>query len=93
MEYTKNEEKWGNDPVLSKIKFLGNEDLSKVLNVSYLAERFFGKSSSWLYQKLNHSIKNGKPCDFTAEERETLANALDTLAIELEGLADQLHEG
>lgn len=79
-----------NDPVLSKIKYMEREDLLRVVNGAYIAERFFGKSGSWFSQKLNNNIKNGKPCEFTPGERETLSNALDTIALELQDLADQL---
>lgn len=79
------------DPVLSKIKFMEREDLLRVLNGAYIAERFFGKSGSWFSQKLNNNMKNGKPCEFTPEELETLSNALHTIAIELQDLADELH--
>ena len=78
------------DAVLSKIKFLEKEDLLRVVNGTYIAERFFGKSGCWFSQKLNHHLKNGKPCEFTAEERKTLSNALYTIAIELQDLADEL---
>ena len=76
------------DPVLSKIKFMQREDLLRVLDGSYIAERFFGKSGSWFNQKLNNNIKNGKLCEFTGEELETLSNALNTIALELQDLAD-----
>lgn len=33
---------------------LKREDISKVLKVSYIAERFFGRSRSWLCHKLNN---------------------------------------
>lgn len=78
------------NPVLSQIKFLDKEDLLRVLNGAYIAERFFGKSSCWFSQKLNGNIKNGKPCEFTPEERRQLKHAIDTIAIELQDLADQL---
>jgi hypothetical protein len=78
------------DAVLSKIKFMKREDLLRVVNGSYIAERFFGKSGSWFSQKLNGNIKNGKPCDFTESERKTLSNALYTIALELQDLADEL---
>lgn len=84
------EEKSGNDAVLSKIKFMEREDLLRVLNGAYIAERFFGKSGSWFSQKLNGNIKNGKPCEFTSAELEVLANALYTISIELQDLADGL---
>ena len=79
------------DPILSKINFMDRKDLLRVVNGSYIAERFFGKSSSWFSQKLNNNIKNGKPCEFTPEELETLSNALHTIALELQDLADDLH--
>ena len=84
-------EKSKKDPILSKIKFMEREDLLRVLNGAYIAERFFGKSGSWFSQKLNNNLKNGKPCEFTEEELETLSNALHTIAIELQDLADELH--
>lgn len=79
-----------NDPVLSKIKFMEREDLLRVVNGTYIAERFFGKSGSWFSQKLNNNIKNGKPCEFTEDELSTLRNALHVIAIELQDLADEL---
>jgi hypothetical protein len=78
------------DAVLSKIKFMEREDLLRVVNGSYIAERFFGKSGCWFSQKLNGNMKNGKPCEFTEGERKTLSNALYTIALELQDLADKL---
>ena len=84
-------EKLMKDPILSKIKFMEREDLLRVLNGAYIAERFFGKSGSWFSRKLNRNLKNGKPCEFTDEELEILRNALYTISIELQELADELH--
>lgn len=86
-----NNEKSVKDTILSRIKFMERQDLLRVLNGAYIAERFFGKSGSWFSQKLNNNLKNGKPCEFTKEELETLSNALHTIAIELQDLADELH--
>lgn len=69
---------------------LKEHDIMKVLKVSYIAERFFGRSRSWLCHKLNHDMKNGKPDDFTPEERARLKNALDTIAFEIQTLSDTL---
>ena len=82
--------KHADNPILSKIEYLKQSDLIKVLNASYIAKRFFGKSKGWFSQKLNGHIKNGKPCEFTAEERKTLSNALYTISLELQDLADEL---
>lgn len=81
-----------NELILSKLKFMERGDLLRVINGAYIAERFFGKSCCWFSQKLNGHIKNGKPCEFTRDELETLSNALYTIAIELEDLADELHQ-
>lgn len=86
------QERHKDDPVLSKIEDLKASDLMRVLNGAYIAERFFGKSGSWFSQKLNNNIKNGKPCEFSKDELRTLADALDTIAIELQELSDELHE-
>lgn len=78
------------NPILSKIEDLKESDIMRVLNASYIAERFFGKSKSWFSQKLNNHIKNGTPSEFTAAEIETLRNALYTISIELQEIADEL---
>lgn len=69
---------------------LKEQDIMKVLKVSYIAERFFGKSRSWICHKLNHDMNNGKRDDFTEEERAKLKNALDTIAYEIQILSDNL---
>lgn len=78
------------NPILSKIEDLRESDIMRVLNASYIAERFFGKSKSWFSQKLNNHIKNGSPSEFTDSEIETLRNALYTISIELQEIADEL---
>lgn len=77
-------------PVLSKMQTLGQSDVLKVLNGTYLARRFFGKSCSWFSQRINGHNVNGSPARFSAEEITTLRNALDTIALELQELADEL---
>lgn len=83
-------EKYKSNPILSKIEDLRKEDIMRILNGAYISERFFGKSGSWFSQKLNNHLKNGKPCEFTSEELETLRNALYTISLELQDLADEL---
>ena len=82
--------KYADNPILSKIEDLKQSDIIKVLNASYIAKRFFGKSKGWFSQKLNGHIKNGQPAKFTDEEITTLRNALYTLSIELQEIADEL---
>lgn len=83
-------EKYKEHPILSKIEDLKESDIMRVLNASYIAERFFKKSRSWFSQKMNHNLKNGEPAAFTPSEIETLRNALYTISIELQEIADDL---
>lgn len=83
-------EKHKDHPILSKLEDLKEVDILRVINATYIAKRFFGKSNSWFSQKLNHHMKNGKPAEFTPDEIETLRNALYTISIELQQLADDL---
>jgi hypothetical protein len=69
---------------------LKEQDIMKVLKASYIAERFFGKSRSWITHKLNHDLKNGKPDGFTIAEKKRLSEALYTIAIEIQQLADDI---
>lgn len=78
------------DSIREKYQDLGREDILRVVNGSYIAQRFFGRSGSWFSQKLNHHIKNGKPCEFTPDELATLRLALHTIGMELQGLADDI---
>lgn len=57
--------------------------------MDYAAERFLGQSGSW-FQKLNNNIKTGKQCEFTSDEVKTLCDALFTISLELQDLADEL---
>lgn len=80
-----------NNPIISKLQFIEDKsDLLRIVNGTYIAERFFGKSGSWFSQKLNNHLKNGKPCEFTDEELKTLSEALYTISYELQELADNL---
>lgn len=79
------------EEVLSKIQYLDDTKLSEVVNLTYLSQRFFGKSLSWLSQRLNHNEVNGKKVDFTQEELYRMSNALQTVALELQDLSDDLY--
>lgn len=77
-------------PVLSQITELKESDVMNILNGSYIARRFFGRSRAWFSKKLNHNLQNGKPDDFTPDERKRLADALRVLSFELEELANAI---
>ncbi len=73
-----------------KVTELKQSDIFKVLNASYIADRFFGKSRYWISQRLNHNIVNGKEARFTPDEYKRLKDAIETIAMELQALADDM---
>ena len=50
------------------------------ISVSEFAKRYFGKSASWLHQRINGNAVHGKVATFTPTELTTLANALKDVA-------------
>jgi hypothetical protein len=55
-----------------------------------IANRYFGKSSSWLYHKLNGIDGNGGKGGFTEEESQQLKGALCDLSERIRRAADRL---
>lgn len=67
-----------------------NIELLLDINIGSIARKYFKKSSSWLYHKLDGIDGNGKETDFTSEELETLKVAFRDLARRLCEAADNL---
>ena len=65
-------------------------DILLDINVAKIANRYFGKSSSWLYQKLDGIDGKGGKGDFTEEELQQLKSALLDLARRIEIAAKTL---
>ena len=55
-------------------------EISQFISLAQVAKKYFGKSKAWLYQRLYNLKVNGKPAQFTPEERNTLAEALRDIA-------------
>lgn len=55
-------------------------EISKVISLSYIAKKYFGKSRNWLYQRLNGYLVNGKPARFTDEERKKFVTAINDIS-------------
>ena len=51
----------------------------QAINLSYIAKRYFNKDRSWLSQRLNGSIVNGKPATFTEDELRILSESLSDI--------------
>ena len=71
-------ESFCNNPrILQDVKLaLELGDVANALSLSYIAKEYFGKSKTWLYQRLNGNKVNGKPARFTEDERKRFAAAL-----------------
>ena len=65
-------------------------DIIVDINLSKLANRYFGKSSGWLYHKFDGRDGNGKETDFSPEDLEQLRGALYDLADRIRKAADTL---
>lgn len=62
------------------------ERLDQVLpfiSVSEFARVYFGKSASWMHQRINGNAVHGKVAEFTPEELKTLTRALEDVASRL----------
>lgn len=66
------------------------KDIILDINVAKIANRYFSKSSGWLYHKFDGRDGNGKETDFTLEELEQLRGALYDLADRIRRAADTL---
>lgn len=63
------------------------------LSLSQIAQDYFGKSRSWLYQRINGAIVNGKPSRFTPEEQMQLSDALLDISNRIKDTALKLKVG
>ena len=78
-------------PHLEKIIFLDSEgQLIRQINGSYIARRFFNRSTPWFCQKLNHTLKNKRPQVFSSQELCILKYALRTIANDLLAISERL---
>ena len=65
-------------------------DLFVAISWADLSRTYFGKSSSWLYHKMDGRDGNGKPTSFTAEEQEQLKGALIDLSNRIRKAAETI---
>ena len=55
-------------------------DSAEILPLSYIAKSYFKKTKSWLYQRVNENIVNGKPVKFSTSEKVVFNNALQDIS-------------
>lgn len=63
------------------------KEVLPAISVSYIARKYFGKSSSWFYQRLNGNKVNGKEASFTPGELNTLSAALNDIGKKLSAMS------
>ena len=63
------------------------KEVLPAISVSYIARKYFGKSSSWFYQRLNGNRVNGKEATFTPNELSTLSAALNDIGKKLSAMS------
>jgi hypothetical protein len=61
-------------------------ELGKAISFAYIAKHYFGKSQSWLTQRLNGSRVNGKEARFNKSEVLQLEEAIHDLGRKLSSL-------
>lgn len=66
------------------------QDIALDITWSKIAHRYFGKSASWIYHKLDGIDGNGKPTDFVGEERIQFKNALFDLSERIRNAASRI---
>lgn len=65
-------------------------ELEDILNKSQLAKQYFGRSQSWLSQRLNGCWVQNKSMSFKKEEFHQLAEAFRDIAKRLQAHADEI---
>jgi hypothetical protein len=53
---------------------------TEILPLAYIAENYFHKTRTWLYQRINGNLVNGKPAKFTKEEKDIFNQALKDIS-------------
>lgn len=66
------------------------EDITLIVSWREIAKTYFGKSSSWLYHKLDGIDGNGGSGGFTDSEKEVLRGALCDIADRLRKAAEKI---
>ena len=63
-----------------------------VVSLSYIAKQYFNKDRSWLYQRINGTLVNGKTAAFTEQELTILANSLKNIGLKLSEISKSINQ-
>lgn len=62
-------------------------EIGDMINISYIAKKYFKKSRAWLSQRINGNNVNGRPCRFTPSELDIFNAALRDMGLRLASVA------
>ena len=65
-------------------------DIALLVKWATIAKEYFGRSSSWIYQRIGGYDVNGKPAQFTEEEKTRLREALHDVARRIDAAAESI---
>lgn len=71
-----------------KEKLAGIQD---IISLSYIAKHYFNKDKSWLYQRINGTVVNGKPAAFTDQELALFSDALRDIGSKISGVSKSIY--
>jgi hypothetical protein len=66
------------------------KNMLPAISLVYIAKTYFHKTDTWLYQRVNGNIVNGKTASFSPAELETMKFALKDLSYKLDSLSASL---
>ena len=66
------------------------EDILLDLSWARISRNYFGKSTGWLYHKLNGIDRHGNKKDFSEEEKEQLRGALYEMSDKIRSAAENI---
>lgn len=62
------------------------KEISEIISLSYISKKYFNKTRTWIYQRINENVVHGKPVRFTDEELDTLRFAIKDISNRLDSL-------
>jgi len=61
--------------------------VEEYINMAKISKEYFGKTKSWIYQRLHGYPVHGKPAKFTNAEKKKLSDALMQLSEDIKAVA------
>lgn len=66
------------------------QEILPFINVAAFSRHYFGRSSSWFYQRFNGNLVHGRKAAFTDDELKLFADALREVGSRISRAAEQL---